>query len=315
MCSYYLHCWTLYDKFHRLVTMRQCEAVHYTPTKTTQTVTKERKAEARCGGILPNRTRCLRWGSPDCWWGGEPKFKKHSEKYTHNSAFLPKVTDMPIIGHINKLMWQSSNPEFPKHHHSTNTLLGNQIMQTLNPKNCIFISDMCNNNLFSSRRNLKISEYEDDKKSEQHRLLCSNTAGFGVSLMLWRNISPPSSGSSKMSDSLQTHGVKTQTTAPFHTHHCVNLRKTRIFSARLYFSLYQFIPIQWNLYLSFPDNSFSQIRHSISMVPERILFQLWLPHLLFSRIHCFVFRPPTKTMNRGFTVVTFTRQADMVATY
>jgi hypothetical protein len=60
--------------------------------------------------------------------------------------------------------------------------------------------------------------------------------------------------------------------------------------------------LQWNLYLSFPDNSFSRICCSISMVPERILFQLWLPHLLFSRIHCFFFRPPTKTMNRGFTV-------------
>jgi hypothetical protein len=60
--------------------------------------------------------------------------------------------------------------------------------------------------------------------------------------------------------------------------------------------------IRWNLYLSFPDNSFSRIRRSISMVPERILFQLWLPHLLFSRIHCFFFRRPTKTMNRGFTV-------------
>jgi hypothetical protein len=66
-----------------------------------------------------------------------------------------------------------------------------------------------------------------------------------------------------------------------------------------------FIPktcIQWNLYLSFPDNSFSRIRCSIPMVPERILFKLWLPHLLFSRIHCLFFRPPTKTMNRGFTV-------------
>jgi hypothetical protein len=47
----------------------------------------------------------------------------------------------------------------------------------------------------------------------------------------------------------------------------------------------------------------SRIRHSISMVPERILFQPWLLHLLFSRIHCFFFRPPTKTMNRGFTVL------------
>jgi hypothetical protein len=46
----------------------------------------------------------------------------------------------------------------------------------------------------------------------------------------------------------------------------------------------------------------SRIRRSISMVPERILFKLWLPHLLFSRIHCFFFRPPTKKMNRGFTV-------------
>jgi hypothetical protein len=49
--------------------------------------------------------------------------------------------------------------------------------------------------------------------------------------------------------------------------------------------------IQWHLYLSFPDNSFSRIRRSISMVPERIL---WLPHLLFSRIHCFFFRPQWK---------------------
>jgi hypothetical protein len=61
--------------------------------------------------------------------------------------------------------------------------------------------------------------------------------------------------------------------------------------------------VQWNLYLSFPDNSFSRIHRSISMVPEQILFQLWLPHLLFSRIHCFFFRPSTKMMNRGFTVI------------
>jgi hypothetical protein len=60
--------------------------------------------------------------------------------------------------------------------------------------------------------------------------------------------------------------------------------------------------IQWNLYLSLPDNSFSRICLSISMVPERILFQLWLPHLLFSQIYCFFFRPPPITMNRGFTV-------------
>jgi hypothetical protein len=46
---------------------------------------------------------------------------------------------------------------------------------------------------------------------------------------------------------------------------------------------------------------------SISIVPERILFQLWLPHLLFSRIHYFFFRPPTKTMNRGFTVLDWYR--------
>jgi hypothetical protein len=59
---------------------------------------------------------------------------------------------------------------------------------------------------------------------------------------------------------------------------------------------------QWNLYLSFPDNSFSRIHLSISMVPERILFQLWVLHLLFSRIHRFFYRPPMKTMNRGFTV-------------
>jgi hypothetical protein len=64
------------------------------------------------------------------------------------------------------------------------------------------------------------------------------------------------------------------------------------------------VHIQWNLYLSFPNNSFSQIRPSISMVPERILFQLWLQHLLSSRIHCFFFIPPTKTINRGFTVAT-----------
>jgi hypothetical protein len=50
----------------------------------------------------------------------------------------------------------------------------------------------------------------------------------------------------------------------------------------------------------------SRIRHSVSMVPERILFQLWFPHLSFSRIHCFFFKPPpTKTMNRGFTVYVF----------
>jgi hypothetical protein len=61
--------------------------------------------------------------------------------------------------------------------------------------------------------------------------------------------------------------------------------------------------IQWNLDLSFPDNSFSRICRSISMVPERILFKLWLPDLFFSRIHCFFFRPPTKTMNRGITVL------------
>jgi hypothetical protein len=57
--------------------------------------------------------------------------------------------------------------------------------------------------------------------------------------------------------------------------------------------------------LSFPDNSFSRICRPISMVPERILFQLWLPHLLFSRINYFFFRPPTKMMNRGFTVPNF----------
>jgi hypothetical protein len=62
------------------------------------------------------------------------------------------------------------------------------------------------------------------------------------------------------------------------------------------------IKIQWNLDLSFPDNSFSWILRSISMAPERILFQLWLPHLLFPRIHRFFFILPTKTMNRGFTV-------------
>jgi hypothetical protein len=68
------------------------------------------------------------------------------------------------------------------------------------------------------------------------------------------------------------------------------------------------VVVQWNLYLSFPDNSFSRIRRSISMVPERILFQLWLLHLFFSRIHCLFFRPPTKTMNRGFTVPPKRRQ-------
>jgi hypothetical protein len=46
----------------------------------------------------------------------------------------------------------------------------------------------------------------------------------------------------------------------------------------------------------------SRIYRSISVVPERILFKLWLPHLLFSQVRCFFFRPPTKTMNRGFTV-------------
>jgi hypothetical protein len=66
--------------------------------------------------------------------------------------------------------------------------------------------------------------------------------------------------------------------------------------------------IQWNLCLSFLDNSFSQIRHSGSLVPERILFQLWFPHLLFYQIHCFFFRLPTKTMNRGFTVPYFSIQ-------
>jgi hypothetical protein len=68
--------------------------------------------------------------------------------------------------------------------------------------------------------------------------------------------------------------------------------------------LHYYIPvyIQWNLYLSFPDNSFSRIHRSICMVPEQIIFQLWLPHLLFSRIRCFFFRPPMKTMNRGFLV-------------
>jgi hypothetical protein len=29
--------------------------------------------------------------------------------------------------------------------------------------------------------------------------------------------------------------------------------------------------VQWNLHLSFQDNLFSQIRRSISMVPERIV--------------------------------------------
>jgi hypothetical protein len=45
--------------------------------------------------------------------------------------------------------------------------------------------------------------------------------------------------------------------------------------------------VQWNLYLSFPDNSFSQIRPSISMVPERIYFNYG------SRIYCF----PTSTVS------------------
>jgi hypothetical protein len=67
--------------------------------------------------------------------------------------------------------------------------------------------------------------------------------------------------------------------------------------------VYKYLISTVNLYLSFPDNSFSWIRRSISMVPERILFQLWLPHLLFSRIHCLFCRPPTKTMNRGFIVI------------
>jgi hypothetical protein len=56
--------------------------------------------------------------------------------------------------------------------------------------------------------------------------------------------------------------------------------------------------IQWNLYRS-------RILRPISMIPERIQFQLCLLHLLFSRIHCVFFRPPTKTMNRGFTVFPF----------
>jgi hypothetical protein len=33
--------------------------------------------------------------------------------------------------------------------------------------------------------------------------------------------------------------------------------------------------LQWNLDLSFPDISFSQIHRSISVVPEQILFKLW----------------------------------------
>jgi hypothetical protein len=72
--------------------------------------------------------------------------------------------------------------------------------------------------------------------------------------------------------------------------------------------------IQWNLYLSFPDNSFSQIHCSIPMVPEWILFQLWLPHLLFSRIRRFFFRPPTETMNRGFTVIIHITPIEVVLT-
>jgi hypothetical protein len=44
--------------------------------------------------------------------------------------------------------------------------------------------------------------------------------------------------------------------------------------------------------LSFPDNSFFRIRRPISVVPERIIFQPWLPHLLFSQIHCFFYRTP-----------------------
>jgi hypothetical protein len=56
----------------------------------------------------------------------------------------------------------------------------------------------------------------------------------------------------------------------------------------------------------------SRIYRSISMVPERILFQLWLPHLSFSRIHCFFFRPLTKTMNRGFTVITWILSANVL---
>jgi hypothetical protein len=64
----------------------------------------------------------------------------------------------------------------------------------------------------------------------------------------------------------------------YYYHHVLN---TLIFSIK--------IIIQWNLYRS-------RIHRSISMVPERILFQLWLPHLLFSRIHGFFFRPQTKTI-------------------
>jgi hypothetical protein len=86
--------------------------------------------------------------------------------------------------------------------------------------------------------------------------------------------------------------------------HCVHLF-FNVFSVLRAWATSTHCGIQWNLYLSFPDNSFSRIRRSISMVPEWMLFQLRLPHLLFYQTHCFFFRPPTKTMNRGFTVKVF----------
>jgi hypothetical protein len=63
-------------------------------------------------------------------------------------------------------------------------------------------------------------------------------------------------------------------------------------------------PVKWMHKCIYSETSInrSRIRRSISMVPEGILFQLWLLHLLFSWIHCSFFRPPTKTMNRGFSV-------------
>jgi hypothetical protein len=83
------------------------------------------------------------------------------------------------------------------------------------------------------------------------------------------------------------------------------LTVVQVFSNNSQIFHFKRMKVQWNLYLPFPDNSFSRICRSISMVPEQILFQLWLLHLLFSRIHCFFFRPPTKMMNRGFTVYPF----------
>lgn len=111
----------LYGKFYNLVGVRQCKAMCGTRTKTSQTVTKEQKAEASslhlwCSSILPNLTRCLCWGLCDCWWGDAPEFKKHSDKYTHNST--PQLLTMPdkyaCIQKRNMLICYSSNLVFSK---------------------------------------------------------------------------------------------------------------------------------------------------------------------------------------------------------